>query len=327
MNQVATVNDPGALIESVIVKGDLERLSPEQRTQFYVRVCESVKLNPLTKPFEYIKLNGKLTLYAKKDATDQLRQIHNISVTDLTESERDGVLVVTAKVQNGEGRTDISKGAVALGNASGDTLANLIMKCETKAKRRATLSICGLGILDETELETIPDAAKGNGPPPRRTMAEISANKKRREDECAAVQKDLSQIETLSELERYQAEHLTPAFMSSLGNAQWAVEEWLEARRAELTAPAEEEPPPETTEERLEDKAEYIRRCHSIIDETTTEKQLLDWWNNKEQKGARRQHLLSKEEVQDLMARTMVRRQEILKAIQAAADPILEAGG
>ncbi len=27
------------------------------------------------------------------------------------------------------------------------------MKCETKAKRRATLSICGLGFLDETEIE------------------------------------------------------------------------------------------------------------------------------------------------------------------------------
>ena len=28
------------------------------------------------------------------------------------------------------------------------------MKCETKAKRRVTLSICGLGMLDETEVET-----------------------------------------------------------------------------------------------------------------------------------------------------------------------------
>ena len=34
------------------------------------------------------------------------------------------------------------------------------MKAETKAKRRATLSICGLGMLDETEIETIPDARR-----------------------------------------------------------------------------------------------------------------------------------------------------------------------
>ena len=33
---------------------------------------------------------------------------------------------------------------------------NVLMKAETKAKRRATLSILGLGVLDEMELETIP---------------------------------------------------------------------------------------------------------------------------------------------------------------------------
>ena len=30
------------------------------------------------------------------------------------------------------------------------------MKAETKAKRRVTLSLCGLGILDETEIDTVP---------------------------------------------------------------------------------------------------------------------------------------------------------------------------
>jgi hypothetical protein len=34
---------------------------------------------------------------------------------------------------------------------------NALMKAVTKAKRRVTLSICGLGMLDETEVETIPD--------------------------------------------------------------------------------------------------------------------------------------------------------------------------
>jgi hypothetical protein len=37
-------------------------------------------------------------------------------------------------------------------------LANALMKAETKAKRRATLSICGLGMLDETEVEDIQGA-------------------------------------------------------------------------------------------------------------------------------------------------------------------------
>ncbi len=36
-----------------------------------------------------------------------------------------------------------------------DDLANAMMKAETKAKRRVTLSICGLGMLDETEMATV----------------------------------------------------------------------------------------------------------------------------------------------------------------------------
>jgi hypothetical protein len=42
----------------------------------------------------------------------------------------------------------------------GDLRANTIMKAVTKAKRRVTLSISGLGFLDETEVETIPGAKK-----------------------------------------------------------------------------------------------------------------------------------------------------------------------
>lgn len=160
MNQMVAAPNAGAIMESVITKGDLGQLSPTERSQYYAAVCKSVGLNPLTKPFEYITLNGKLTLYALRSATDQLRSLYKVSVVELVESEKDGVFIVTAKVQNGEGRTDMAKGAVTIGSLKGDALANALMKCETKAKRRATLSICGLGFLDEMELETIPPAAR-----------------------------------------------------------------------------------------------------------------------------------------------------------------------
>jgi hypothetical protein len=160
---VATLspNKAGEIIEAVIARGDIAALTPDERAKYYVSVCKSVGLNPMTRPFEYITLNGKLVLYARKDATDQLRAINNVSVTDLEESEREGVFVVTAKVRNGAGRTDASKGAVTITGLKGDALANALMKAETKAKRRATLSICGLGfVLDETEIETVPAEAK-----------------------------------------------------------------------------------------------------------------------------------------------------------------------
>ena len=59
-----------------------------------------------------------------------------------------------------DGRTDESTGVVSIGNLKGDFLANACMKAETKAKRRVTLSIVGLGFLDESEAETIPNAQR-----------------------------------------------------------------------------------------------------------------------------------------------------------------------
>jgi hypothetical protein len=151
--------DKAALIETVLIKGDLSALTQEERNAYYLRVCESAGLNPLTKPLEYITLNKKLVLYALRSCTDQLRTIHRISVVDMDREDRDGVCIVTVKVANTDGRTDIATGAVFVGPLKGEERANAIMKAETKAKRRATLSICGLGLLDETEVETIPGAA------------------------------------------------------------------------------------------------------------------------------------------------------------------------
>lgn len=153
-----TAPDAGAIVENVVVKGDLKDLSPVDRANYYKVVCQSIGLNPLTKPFEYITLNGKLTLYARKDATDQLRSLRGVSVTIVSREQVGDVYMVIARATTPDGRTDESIGAVTVGSLKGDALANALMKAETKAKRRVTLSICGLGMLDETETETIPGA-------------------------------------------------------------------------------------------------------------------------------------------------------------------------
>ena len=77
-----------SVIEQVIIQGDLSELTPAQRVSYYREVCSSLGLNPLTKPFDYIRLNGKLTLYAKKDAAEQLRDIHGVSITSLEKETR-----------------------------------------------------------------------------------------------------------------------------------------------------------------------------------------------------------------------------------------------
>lgn len=146
--------DGGTIMEEVIAKGDLARLSPEDRAIYYREVCLSMGLNPLTRPFEYITLNGKLTLYATRGATDQLRQLHGVSI-EISDRQTTGeCYVVTARAMLG-GRTDESTGAVFIGGLKGEALANSLMKAETKSKRRVTLSIVGLGWMDESEVESV----------------------------------------------------------------------------------------------------------------------------------------------------------------------------
>lgn len=153
MNTALATTSMGPL-ENVLINGDLSKLQPEERVMYYKSVCESVGLNPLTKPFEYITLNGKLTLYARRDATDQLRNIHKVSITIVARETVEDCYVVTARATT-PARQDESIGAVNIQGLKGEARANAMMKAETKAKRRVTLSVCGLGLLDETEVETI----------------------------------------------------------------------------------------------------------------------------------------------------------------------------
>jgi hypothetical protein len=158
------------LFEKIVVGGDLVALDASQRADYYGAVCRSLGLNPLTRPFEYLTLNGKLRLYALRDCTDQLRRLYGISVYITNRERLSEIYIVTARAKTRDGREDESTGAVTVGHLKGDALANALMKAETKAKRRVTLSICGLGMLDESELETIPQtslptSANGHTPP------------------------------------------------------------------------------------------------------------------------------------------------------------------
>jgi hypothetical protein len=141
-------------LEAAVIGGDLARLTEAQRVAYYKAVCESLGLNPLTRPFDYITLNGRLTLYARKDCTDQLRRLHNVSIDDVGLEDTPTHFIVKVKGRDKAGRADVEIGVVAKSEMAGN-LGNAQMKAVTKAKRRLTLSLCGLGMLDETEVEDI----------------------------------------------------------------------------------------------------------------------------------------------------------------------------
>jgi hypothetical protein len=172
-----------APIERVLIQGDLSQLKPEERVAYVKAVCDSLGINWLTRPFEYLELPDPAdkrrkitTLYARKDCTDQLRNRNAASSKIVNREVVEGVYIVTARATCGN-REEESIGAVPLVKEGGkwknngernvfepdgtfiplrpEERANAMMKAETKAKRRATLSLFGLGFTDESEIETI----------------------------------------------------------------------------------------------------------------------------------------------------------------------------
>ncbi len=147
-------------LEKVIIANDLANLTVAERVNYYMGLCASLQLNPLSRPFDYLILSNKLTLYANKNAAEQIRDRRGISARIVGREKIDDLLILTAEAVTRDGRVDQSLGVVSLAGVRGDALANAYMKAETKAKRRVTFSIASLGMLDETEVDSIPGARR-----------------------------------------------------------------------------------------------------------------------------------------------------------------------
>jgi hypothetical protein len=161
MQPADEARDLAKMVESMVMRGDISALSPEHRVRFYVQTCEGLGLNPHSQPFAFLKLNGKEVMYATRGATDQLAAMHRINrriidgpkIVDIAGAK---VAYCVAEATHPNGRTETATATLPVTDPP-----NLYMKLETKAKRRVTLSILGLGLLDETELDNIPASAKG----------------------------------------------------------------------------------------------------------------------------------------------------------------------
>lgn len=139
-----------------ITANDLSQMDGAQKVQVVLAMCERLGLDPILKPIQLLQLDGRLVPYVTKGATDQLARVHGIT-TKLVERKREGdVYVVVAEAIAKDGRTADNIGAVALsGNPTPSALANAMMKAITKAKRRAILSLIGLGLLAQEEAEDL----------------------------------------------------------------------------------------------------------------------------------------------------------------------------
>ena len=137
-------------IRELIVKNDIGQMSDEERVEHYANICKMLGLNPLTSPLGYFNFDGRVQLYAKREATEQLRALYGISCEILDrqwvappDSDRKTIYMVSVRATR-NGRIDDASGAVSMiakrrnrssGNVEKQALteeevANAMLRCE-----------------------------------------------------------------------------------------------------------------------------------------------------------------------------------------------------
>lgn len=144
-----------SIIERVVIDNDLKALAPRERWDYYRWRCESIGLDPMARPFQYIVFQGKLTLYADKGCAEQLRAIHKVSVRPLPAQVVEGIYCQYVEAKTPDGRSATDMGAVPIAGIKGDDLAKAMKKAMTQANRRATLALVGLGSQDLEDVEGV----------------------------------------------------------------------------------------------------------------------------------------------------------------------------
>ena len=182
--------DPAEELQKFLFYGDLSSLSKSQQNEYVFKLSKSMGLNPWTRPFDMIVLNGKLTVYTNKGAAAQLRDLKHINLKKVYAGALrmgEGMpcnpaiyeVEIEASIpdEKAEGgfRRSCNVGTVPIENLVGEALSNAVLKCWTKAERRATLAIAGIAFPDETEVGSIPT---GPSEPQRRLPRQLSAVQK-----------------------------------------------------------------------------------------------------------------------------------------------------
>lgn len=142
------------ILSEIVLQGDLSSLKDDEIVEYYRQYCLRLSLDPATQPFQILELNGKKVMYATRACAAQLNRRDAVSHTILSRETKEDCYIVVARAFTAT-RQEESIGAVAIANLKGEALCNAMMKAETKAKRRSTLDLCGLGMMDEEEVRTV----------------------------------------------------------------------------------------------------------------------------------------------------------------------------
>lgn len=190
--EVVTIDDAARLhnvdpdaFRRFVMDGDISSIRPEERPALVMALCHHIGIDPIEQPFLVLRDGKREVLYATRSCTSALcreRKIDRklISVEERTIAGQKLIVAHARATLMSTGRSDEATGVVPVmqedvewfedrngkrrkkhkgwRTPNPNEAANLYMKAETKAKRRAVLDLVGLGITDESEIETIKGA-------------------------------------------------------------------------------------------------------------------------------------------------------------------------
>ena len=169
-DELAIRDEAGETLSKVLLEGNLEGLSPKELIAYYDRVCAETGLSPWERPFDLIRLDGKMQLYPNAMGVAQLARKHGISVEHLSVDVTEEFATVTVRATRGGQSVDdvgivvmsekYSKSAQGMVPTTLQDRANFIKKAYTQARRRAILNMMGLGTGSEEMTESMAGPAR-----------------------------------------------------------------------------------------------------------------------------------------------------------------------
>ena len=139
--------------------GNLLKLTPIQRFEYYRSFCAAGGLDWQFRPFDYLQdeirdekgkvIETRLTLYPNIQAAEQLARLHQISVrVQSRQFVQNLVYEVVSVASTPDGRSCDASGVVSICDAQdnpyrGKALASAMKSAETSAFRRAVLRLAG----------------------------------------------------------------------------------------------------------------------------------------------------------------------------------------
>ena len=141
---------------AILARGNIASLSEADRTRYILALCDALGLDPRFKPIDLIPgQGGALVPYLNRGATDALARRDKVQRITVVQPKVVAIgsvecVLCVSRATMPDGRYEERVATSLLRDH-----ANAFMKVETKAYRRATIAVLGIGMLDESELDGI----------------------------------------------------------------------------------------------------------------------------------------------------------------------------